>query len=59
LEFTKNGQSLNLKEDPSLLCLVDDPLEEAGACLDKEWVLLVLLFVLQDVDVLADDLVIN
>jgi hypothetical protein len=58
-EIVEHTHGLDLKENPRLLRLVDNSLEERGASLDQEWIFLVLLFVLHDPDVLFDDVVVN
>jgi hypothetical protein len=42
----EDTQSFDLEKDPCLLCLIYNALEKAAACLNKEWVLLVVLLVL-------------
>ena len=48
-----------MEEDPWLLRLIDDPLEESGAGLDQERVLLELFLVAEDVHILVDHLIVH
>ena len=57
--FIENGECLNLEEDPSLLGLVDDSLEERGGCLDQEWVFFWLILVFKHVEILINDVIVD
>jgi len=59
IKLVENTEKLNLEENPSLFGLVYNSSEERCAFFNQHWSLRILIFILQDINILRNDIVVN